>query len=161
VANGTMATAAGLALGLALAELPTVVHAVRVTESFVANPNAMRRLINKTAGLMHLLDDAIPSNLADLARYEFRDEFFGDGYAKSNKATDRAVEIAGDELDLALETTYTGKAMAAMLLDLENPELTNQSMLFWNTYNSRPLLTGTDLPDDVSRLPPEFLRYFD
>jgi len=56
VANGTMATATGLALGLALAGLPTEVHAVRVTEDFVANPDAMRRLMVKTAMLMNRLD---------------------------------------------------------------------------------------------------------
>jgi hypothetical protein len=71
------------------------------------------------------------------------------------------VRIAADELGLALETTYTGKAMAAMLQDLDKPEFANQSMLFWNTYNSRPLTADLDRPADVSRLPPEFLRYFD
>jgi 1-aminocyclopropane-1-carboxylate deaminase/D-cysteine desulfhydrase-like pyridoxal-dependent ACC family enzyme len=161
VANGTMATAVGIALGLALAGLPTKVHAIRVTESFVANPDAMRRLLTKTADLLHSLDTSVPANLADLARYEFRDGFLGDGYAKTNSATDRAVRIAADELGLALETTYTGKAMAAMLQDLDKPEFANQSMLFWNTYNSRPLTADLDRPADVSRLPPEFLRYFD
>jgi D-cysteine desulfhydrase len=161
VANGTMATAVGIALGLALAGLPTEVQAIRVTESFVANPNAMRRLLTKTAGVLHSLDASVPDNLADLARYEFRDGFLGDGYAKTNIATDHAVRVAADELGLMLETTYTGKAMVAMLQDLDKPELAHQSMLFWNTYNSRPLATGPDRPVDVSRLPPEFLRYFD
>jgi 1-aminocyclopropane-1-carboxylate deaminase/D-cysteine desulfhydrase-like pyridoxal-dependent ACC family enzyme len=161
VANGTMATAVGIALGLALSGLPTEVQAVRVTESFVANPAAMRRLLTKTADVLRSLDASVPDDLADLARYEFRDGFLGDGYAKTNSATDHAVRVAGDELGLALETTYTGKAMAAMLQDMDKPELAHQSMLFWNTYNSRPLAASPDRPVDVSRLPPEFLRYFD
>jgi len=161
VANGTMATATGLALGLALADLPTEVHAVRVTEDFVANPDAMRRLMVKTAMLMNRLDPSIPADLAERARYCFREGFVGDGYARTNEATDRAVNVAREELGLMLETTYTGKAMAAMLQDLGQTATARKTMLFWNTYNSRPLAAGSERPDDVSGLPKEFLRYFD
>jgi len=161
VANGTMATATGLALGLALAGLPTEVHAVRVTEDFVANPDAMRRLMVKTAMLMNRLDPSIPADLAERARYCFREGFVGDGYARTNEATDRAVDVAQNELGLVLETTYTGKAMAAMLQDLGQAATARKSMLFWNTYNSRPLAAGSERPSDVSGLPKEFLRYFD
>lgn len=160
VANGTMATAAGLALGLALAGLPTAVHAVSVTERFVSSPVAMQRLIAKTATLLHALDASVPANLARLTRCEFRDGFLGDGYAQSNAATDRAVQVARDELGLSLEATYTGKAMAALLHDLASPEIRAQSILFWNTYNSQPLSASDARPADVSKLPPEFLRYF-
>jgi D-cysteine desulfhydrase len=161
VANGTMATATGLALGLALAGLPTEVHAVRVTEDFVANPDAMRRLMVKTTMLMNRLDPSIPADLAERARYCFREGFVGDGYARTNEATDRAVDVAQNELGLVLETTYTGKAMAAMLQDLGQAATARKSMLFWNTYNSRPLAAGSERPSDVSGLPKEFLRYFD
>ncbi|MDH3614042.1 MAG: pyridoxal-phosphate dependent enzyme [Gammaproteobacteria bacterium] len=161
VANGTMATAVGLALGLALANLPTEIQAVRVTADIFANPKAMRRLLVKTATFLNAFDASIPADLADRARYCLRDEFFGGGYARTNSATDRAIETARAELGLMLETTYTGKAMAAMLYDLERAEHAGQSMLFWNTYNSRPLPAGVERPSDVSRLPKEFLRYFD
>ena len=161
VANGTMATAVGIALGLALANVPTEVHAVRVTEDFVANPIAMHRLMAKTARLLNTLDASIPADLANRANYRFRNGFLAGGYAKSNTATDRAVCIARDELGLALETTYTGKAMTAMLHDLQQPENAKLSMLFWNTFNSRPLPVGAERPSDVSGLPGEFLRYFD
>jgi D-cysteine desulfhydrase len=161
VANGTMATAVGLALGLALADLPAEVQAVRVTENFVSSPEAMRRLLLKTATIMHRLDPSIPGDLADRARYCFREGFLGDGYARTNAATDRAVAIARDEFGLNLESTYTGKAMAAMLHDLDQAECARQSLLFWNTYNSRPLPAGTEKPDENANLPDAFLRYFD
>ncbi len=161
VATGTMATAVGIALGLALADLPATVQAVQVTEDFMSNPAATRRLLVKTAGLLHRLDPAIPEDLAERARYAFRSDFLGDGYARTNRVVDRAVAVARDELGLALETTYTGKAMAALLHDLEQPEHRGQSMLFWNTYNSRPLRVTDDRPADTTPLPQEFLRYFD
>ena len=156
-----MATAVGLALGLALAQLPTEVQAVRVTETFVSSPEAMRRLLLKTATIMQRLDPSIPDDLADRARYCFREGFLGDGYAKTTAATERAVAIAHDEFGLTLESTYTGKAMAAMLHDLDQAECAQQSLLFWNTYNSRPLPAGIEKPDENSDLPKAFLRYFD
>jgi len=161
VANGTMATAVGLSLGLALAKLPSEVHAARVTENFVSSPEAMQRLLIKTATMMHRLDPSVPADIAARARYCFREGFLGDGYARTNVATDRAVDIARDELGLMLESTYTGKALAAMLYDLDQAKYAQQSMLFWNTYNSRPLPAGTERPDDVTGLPEQFLRYFD
>ena len=127
VANGTMATAAGLALGLALAGLHTQVHAIRVTHEFISNRAAMQRLIAKTATFMRRFDASIPADLANMTRLCFRDEFFGDGYARSNSATDRAIEIARDQLGLALDMTYTGKAMAALLHDDADEQSGNQN----------------------------------
>lgn len=161
VANGTMATAAGLALGLALAGLGAEVQAIRVTHVFVSNPDAMGRLIAKTALLMHRFDPAIPARLADRVRLRIRDEFFGGGYAHTTPAADRAVAVARDELGLELETTYTGKALAALLDDLGRPELAGQTMLFWNTFNSRPLRAGETAAAARAQLPDEFLRYLD
>lgn len=161
VANGTMATAAGLALGLALAGLSTEVQAVRVTHEHVANRTAMRRLLVKTATLLNRLDDSVPADTADRVRLRFRDEFFGGGYARPTRAALHAIDIAHDELGLKLEATYTGKAMAALLHDLKDPAFADQSILFWNTYNSRPLPAGAERPTDTSALPAEFLRYFD
>jgi D-cysteine desulfhydrase len=161
VANGTMATAVGLALGLALADLPAEVQAVRVTEDFVSNPEAMRRLLIKTATVMQRLDPSIPHDLAARARYCFREGFLGDGYAKPTAATEHAVAKARDELGLKLESTYTGKAMAALLRDLDQAECAGQSLMFWNTYNSRPLPAGTERPDENAGLPEAFMRYFD
>ena len=161
VANGTMGTASGIALGLALAELPIEVHAVRVTHDFVSSPPAMRRLMVKTATMLNRLDASIPADLADRTRICFRDEFFAGGYAHTNDETASAVDVARQQLGLTLETTYTGKAMAALLHDIEQPELAEQSMMFWNTYNSKPLPVGSEHPANVAQLPDEFLRYYD
>jgi D-cysteine desulfhydrase len=136
VANGTMATAVGLALGFALAELDTELHAVQVTENFVSSPQAMQRLLQKTATLLNRLDSTIPADLAGKARYVFRTGYLGEGYARPTAAADRAVAMAADQLGLQLEPTYTGKALAALIDDLHDVP---GNLLFWNTYNSRPL----------------------
>lgn len=161
VANGTMATAAGLALGLALAELRTEVQAIRVTSEFIANAAGMRRLLEKSVTLMNRLDASFPADLVLKTRLSLRDEFFGEGYARPDAATRQAIELARDQLGLTLDSTYTGKALAALLHDAQQASLAGKSMLFWNTYSARPLPVTAERPADAAALPAEFLRYFD
>jgi 1-aminocyclopropane-1-carboxylate deaminase/D-cysteine desulfhydrase-like pyridoxal-dependent ACC family enzyme len=121
----------------------------------------MQRLIDKTATMMRRLDNSIPDDIAARCNIFFRDEFFGDGYARPNAATDRAIMIAQRELGLTLDTTYAGKAMATLLHDASQETPTEEQVLFWNTYNSRALPVTAERPDDTSQLPEEFLRYYD
>jgi D-cysteine desulfhydrase len=160
VATGTMGTAAGLALGLALAGLPTSLHAVRVTDERFASRKAMQRLINKIAMMLRLYGADIPDDIGARVRINFRDEFFGDGYAKSNAETDRAVAIAGEQAELRLESTYTGKAMRALLHDLQVRDDSGEPVLFWNTFNSRPWPIAAITAADREQLPDPFKRYF-
>ncbi len=159
VALGTMGSAAGLALGLALAGLDTEVHAVRVTDESYANAAATHRLTRKTADMMRHYGASLPAGIEDRVRLSCRDEFFGEGYGRSTPAADRAVRLAARQADLGLETTYTGKALAALIADIEagSPGLP----MFWNTYNSQPLDVDEDAPPDFDIVPPAFERYFD
>lgn len=160
VATGTMGTAAGLALGLALGGSHCEVQAVRVSEDFITSEKALHRLIRKTASMLQRLDSSIPADIADRVNIRLRHEFFGDGYAVSNQATDQAVQLAHEQLQLTLETTYTGKAMTALLHDLQDSKFTGGHCLFWNTYNSRTVDVPADHPLDASAIPESFLRYF-
>ncbi len=67
----------------------------------------------------------------------------------------------GDRLGVNLDATYTGKAMAALLQDLDENRDGRGNILFWNTYNSRPLSADTERPANTDKLPEAFLRYFD
>ena len=151
VATGTMGTAAGLALGLALAELPTEVHAVRVSDVSIANQEVIDRLMRKSCYMLHRLDNEFPESLHRRVRLRLRNGFFGPGYAKGTAATDEAIAVAKDQAALQLERTYTGKAFAALLHDLREDAVAR--VLFWNTYSglpqsSQPLLDLTGLPDE-------------
>ncbi|MFQ6006139.1 MAG: 1-aminocyclopropane-1-carboxylate deaminase/D-cysteine desulfhydrase [Woeseia sp.] len=161
VATGTMGTAAGLAIGLALAGLETEVQAVRVSEPNIMNERALHRLIGKTALMLRRIDDTVPEDLENRTNIVVRHDFFAGGYTKTDAVTDAAVEFAQDQLDIRLETTYTGKAMAALLRDLDDPELADKKFLFWNTYSSSELPVPDDEPLDRNALPAEFLRYFE
>jgi hypothetical protein len=71
------------------------------------------------------------------------------------------VQTARDTLGLHLETTYTGKAMAALLHDVASTAYRGEHCLFWNTYNSQPLPVSGDRPASRDNLPEAFMRYFD
>ncbi len=159
IAFGTMGSAAGLAMGIALSGLDIETHAIRVSRKIYANDTGLRRLMRKTAAMMHAIDPAIPHDLEQRASIVCRDEFFGTGYGRTNDATERAIALARDELGISLESTYTGKAMAGLLHDVG--EGCNAPLLFWNTYNSRRLAIDDTLQPDFNSLPKEFARYFD
>ncbi len=150
VATGTMGTTAGLALGLALSGLDIEIQAVRVTEEMVANEFALHKLMNKTATMLHAIDPAFPVDLAQKTSVRFRNEFVGDGYGRTNAATERAIEVARDELGMSLESTYTGKAMAALLHDVSTGF--EEPVLFWNTFSSRELKIDENLEPDFYQL---------
>ncbi len=160
VAAGTLGTVAGLAVGLALAGLPTEVHAVRVTEPAYSGEKLLHRLIHKIVDMMRRLDPSIPQDLPERVNVRVRHSFFAGGYAHSNDATDFAVRFAQENMGLTLETTYTGKAMAALLADIRSAKNERPEILFWNTYNSVPL-PATEMERPArGELPDEFMSYF-
>jgi D-cysteine desulfhydrase len=161
IANGTMGSSVGLALGIALAKLPIELHAVRVVDTGFATPAGFERLMRKTAMMLHRLDNSIPADIADRTCVCWRDEFLAGGYAASDDVTERAVAVGQTTLGLKVETTYTGKALAALLHDLALPDYAGGSYLFWNTYNSRPLPVTGERPRSPQNIPLEFMRYFD
>lgn len=160
VATGTMGTAAGLALGLALAGLGTEVHAIRVSHTDLCNEESLTRLMRKTASMMRRLDGSIPESLAERVNVRLRHSFFAGGYAHSDADTEYAIRLAREQLGLRLEPTYTGKSMAALLNDIQDGSAAGEELLFWNTYNSTPLPVTPDLLQDHDALPQEFLSYF-
>jgi 1-aminocyclopropane-1-carboxylate deaminase/D-cysteine desulfhydrase-like pyridoxal-dependent ACC family enzyme len=160
IANGTMGSVAGLAIGIAIAGLPIEIHAVRVADNRFAKREVLDRLMNKTTTLLNSLDPSIPLDAATRTRIIWRDDFYAGGYAAADEVTTHAVEFARDSLGLTLETTYTGKAMAALLRDLEVID-EGISTLFWNTYNSRPLPSIESDRPSLQDLPEQFRRYYE
>lgn len=160
VGTGTMGTAVGIALGLAIAELDTEVHAVRASVTDITNEYLMQKLTDKTALMMRRLDDSVPADLGKRTRIRLRNGFFGEGYGHTTLEADAAIGFARQQLGVTLESTYTGKTMAAVLADLRKPASKELNMLFWNTYYAMPVTVPTDRPLDEAALPEEFLRYF-
>ena len=160
IATGTTGSTAGLLLGLAAARLSTQVHAVCVVEPQFGSQEKLDRLLRKTTLLLNRCDPAFDADLADRVNFVWRDEFLAGGYAEFDKRTTDAVTAAKSELGLNLETTYTGKAMAAMLHDMQSADYSGEACLFWNTHNSRVLPVDSERPATLDTIPEEFLRYY-
>lgn len=160
VALGTMGTAAGLALGLAAAGLRTRLVLVRVVRADIASPRRFRKLYHGAARLLHRRDPRFPLAPLDRTRIEVRHEFFGPGYARFTKEGMAALQFARRAFGIDLEGTYTGKAFACLLADLEAGRLAGRTVVFWHTYNGQPL-PAEAMALDYRELPPPFHRYFE
>lgn len=154
VAGGTLGTVVGLAVGFAAAGSGVRVRAIRVTPGEVANPEFAVRIAQETVLLLRALDPAFPDLAFEDLAFELRDDWFDPGYGVVTPETTAAVEAAA-AAGVKLETTYTGKAMAALLADAAQGALDGQHVLFWDTYNSAPM----PAPGDVETLPPVLQDY--
>jgi len=124
VAAGTAGTLAGLAVGLPMAGLDTMVVGVRVVPEAWLTMRDVETLCRQTADLL----DASPGP------WQLDDRWLGDGYSAETASGVEAVKQAVHS-GLDLETCYTGKAMAAAMHDEGGMDL------FWQTHNQIPLDT--------------------
>jgi 1-aminocyclopropane-1-carboxylate deaminase/D-cysteine desulfhydrase-like pyridoxal-dependent ACC family enzyme len=135
VAGGTLGTYIGLAIGFALGGSSTRVVGVRVTPEAVGSDQVAHTLPAETIALLRSLDPTVPElSLGDLA-CELRHDWFEPGYGIVTPETEGAVALAADA-GFKLETTYTGKAFAALLGDARSGALEGGDVLFWDTYSS-------------------------
>ncbi len=160
VASGTMGTAMGLLLGVVAAGLRARVVAVRVTPPQFTSMRKARRLFRAANRLLHEAAPSFPLFPFPEERLEFRDEFYGGEYARYTEEGMRAVRLAREQEGLAIEGTYTGKTFAAILADAAAARLSGQTVLFWNTYNSRDFGPAIATAD-YRLLPPSVHRYFE
>ena len=166
IAGGTVGTAAGLVAGCKLFNLKSKVHIVMVTPSITSNPSAVKRNANKAIKYLRKKDKSIPKIKINEDDFIFVTGYLGSGYGtktlRGQYAVDKVYELEGYQKDFILETTYTGKTMAAMLDYLKQEENKNKTVLFWNTYNSNDLdkyLKETDF--QYKKLPKKFHKFFE
>jgi len=133
VPAGSGGTAAGLALGFALAGLPARVVGAIVTEHLRLDDQAMRKLAGKSAALLRQRGAEFPDPELDL---EMTEEWMGETYGAPTPASEDAIERARAD-DLELDPVYTAKAMAALLAKSEAGEFGDRPVLFLNTNGPR------------------------
>lgn len=157
VAGGTLGTAVGLAVGLALAGLGATVKAVRVTGSIVANERVLRKLVRRTLELLAGAGVPTPAEGEVCRRVELLHDYLGAGYAaetEEGRVATRTFAAAG----LQLEKTYTAKAAAAFLAAARAGE--PGPLLYVHTISATlpAELAGETGPD---ALPEPFRRYLE
>ena len=155
VAVGSCGTFAGLLLGLRLAGLPLRIVGVRVVGSDVANAAKVARLANRAARYLRRLDRSVPEVRIGAGEVELLDSYYGTGYAHPTEAGRRAVALAAESEGLPLETTYTGKAMAALLDYAAGHQ--RARLLFVDTFVEAPAVPE----GDYHELPEAFWPVFE
>ena len=184
---GTGGTLAGLLVGLKLAGLQTRVEAIRVVEPAFRNESHIKQLCDELCAKLATgfsprrhgdtegqnFNASVPQAIVppwsqlcgknipvvDESDIAIRDEFFGEGYGIPTLAGREAVKLFQTMENVHLETTYTGKAAAALLHDLRTGQLDGQTVLYWNTLNSRDFSAEISTID-FHALPPGFHPYF-
>jgi len=152
VAAGTCGTAAGLLVGTRLAGLNSRLIAVGVVHRSLVTRALILWYANRTAALLSRLDGSMPRLRFGSGDVTIVGDQLGDGYGHATAAAHRAADWARPHL--ALETSYTGKALAA-LVEPHAPFAGARVVLFWNTQNSSPfpIAASTDhLPERLREL---------
>jgi D-cysteine desulfhydrase len=127
---GTGGTAAGLALGLGLAGVSCPVVAVQVASRITGNRFFLTRLAKRAFGILR--EWGVREPMPQLALQVVHNQL-GPGYASMTPQSRNAVVHAA-KLGLNLETTYTGKAFAALLEHRKKPRA--GPLMLVNTYGS-------------------------
>lgn len=156
MAMGTMGSAVGLAIGLVACKRPTMVVAVRVSNPATSSPSAFAEQFRATVEYIRARDPSFPTMTFEQASVRIDGTQLGRGYARSTAASQRAVAQAKRLAHLQLETTYTGKALAALIDDA--PALENEVVLFWNSHNSHPLPRAENADERVPAALRGYLR---
>ena len=137
VATGSMGTTAGLIVGARLAGLKSRIIGVKVSMDEYSNVRGTVSLANKTAALMRRHDPTVPEMRFTPSDFDLELNFFGGQYGIVTPEGEAAVDIIKKTEDIGLETTYTGKTLAAMLdFVKKDKSIDGAPVLFWNTYNS-------------------------
>lgn len=155
VAVGTGGTLAGLALGLRLAGLRTRVVGVLVSDILPPSTARVARAARAAHALLRRADASVPDERISAADFDLTREQLGPGYGASTPAAERAVAIAA-EAGLRLETTYTGKCLAALIERARGGP--PGPVLFWNTYNGIDVAARAPRLATVAELPPALQR---
>ncbi|MDD3765331.1 MAG: pyridoxal-phosphate dependent enzyme [Nevskiales bacterium] len=151
VAFSSMGSVAGLAIGLALAGLPTRIQAVQVVGPQFASRARLDRLVARTLRLLARHDPAAAPNT--VAPVDIRTEFFGRTYAVPTPATRQAMQRFEAATGARSDSAYSGKALACLYADVD-AGIPRGPALYWHTFNAH------GRPEGVAPLPAKRLEGF-
>lgn len=154
---GSGGSMAGLVLGLRLAGLETRVQGVLVTDILPPSPTRLVRAARATLALLRQADPSVPPVPIVAADFPLAVDQLGPGYGAPTPAARSALDAAA-EFGLRLDTTYAGKALAALRARAPWRERGRGPVLFWNTYNAVDVaavapraVSEDDLPAGIRR----------
>jgi len=154
---GSNGTLAGLALGMRLTGLKSRIIGIRVTPLVGANSFFVASLANKTLALLQRHGAALNASRIGQGEITIDHSYYGGTYGLPTEAGE-AAQASAAAAGIGLEPTYTAKAFAAVLEDLQGAK-EDGPVLYWNTFSSADM---SDLAQGISPtdLPADFQRFF-
>lgn len=146
---GSGGTLVGLVLGLALSGVDACVHGVHVYHRVLLSRPVVTRHIERTIALLRSFDPTIP-HVSDVgSRLVLVGDQLGAGYGHPTWEALQAVRMAAEGGQVRLETTYSGKTLAALLAHAHraSPDRTQVFVATWSARRARELPGGSERPD--------------
>lgn len=132
---GSNGTAAGLLLGLRLAGLAASVTAVQVSDYPTVGASGVARLATRGARLLRRRGAPVPPLVFGPQNLKVISDTRTRRYGHPTPAAEKAKELLQRLEDLTLDSTYTAKAVAALIAQRDLP----RPLLYWHTLNAHPL----------------------
>ncbi|MFH1131937.1 MAG: pyridoxal-phosphate dependent enzyme [Pseudomonadota bacterium] len=151
---GSGGTMAGLLVGCSLAGLRSQIIGVRVVEKILCNGALVQLLAWRTRRLIKRFGEPIGRHNT---RMTVINTHFGGKYGRPTPEGEAAINLAYETQALKLDSTYTGKTLAA-LHEFCKTQTGLRCVLFWNTYNSQPTEALGNTADHVP-LPSEIQNW--
>lgn len=166
VPGASTGTAAGLIVGCKLLGLKTKIYAVAVSAKKFASEDTIIQNCEKAIKYLVKVDNSFPNISITKDDFKMIYGYLGSNYGvvteKSQAAVDVTMRLEGDSKGFIVETSYTGKTLAAMFDFFQSEEKKSKIVLFWNTYNSNDMdsyLKETNF--DWEKLPKKLHKYYE
>lgn len=158
---GSCGTAAGLFLGLRAAGIKSTIVPICIEEEESPTHAAkLAQLVTDACNLLIKADPSFPNITATETDFPVRFEFVGAGYAAITQEEQRGIKFLAELEEIKLDGTYTGKTFAALLHDIERPDMTDKTILFWDSFGSGSFAEIIDtIP--YTELPKEFHYFYE
>jgi D-cysteine desulfhydrase len=157
---GSGGTIAGLVLGFKLLGLRSRVVGTLVTDILPPSNKSVAALANACLRRLRRAQPRIPETRVAPQDFDVVRGWLGRCYGDPTEEAVRAVALAKETEGVTLETTYSGKCMAALLSLAREPPYRGCELLFWDTYSSVDPAKRLDRLPDFHELPPAFHRFF-
>ena len=136
VALGSGGTAAGLLLGLKLAELRSRLVCVLVNDLIRVDARKVTRLARRTQRLLSRHRANLPRVEISTGDLDVERGWIGEGYGHPTAEGERAIALLREREGVELEPVYTGKAAAALLQLNRRGAFGEGPVLYWHTYDA-------------------------
>ena len=157
---GSGGTVAGLVLGAKLAGVRARVAGVLVTDILPPSAEKLARLARRTLARLRRAAPAVPAIDITASDITIVPGYVGAGYGAPTPAALRARDLMARREGIILETTYTGKCLAALLDSIGTAPYRSGPVLFWNTFNSVDTAAQLGQLPDYRELPRAFQQFF-